>query len=64
MLRKFKKILGLCECDKCWKKVYANIGIDFSGTKSINRNICEKHMHEMLTGSEIKSIVIDFCNSK
>lgn len=64
MIKRLKRMMGLCECNKCWNKVYANIGIDFSGTKSINKNLCEKHMHEMLTGSEIKSIVIDFSNSK
>ncbi len=60
MIRRLKRIMVLCECDKCWNKVYANIEIDFLGTKSINKNLCEKHMNEMLTGSEIKSITIDF----
>jgi len=59
MLRRLKRILGLCECDKCWKRSYANMGIDVSGEKSINRNICESHMHEILKDSELKSITVE-----
>lgn len=59
MLRKLKRILGFCECEKCWNRTYAIIGIDISGAKSISRNICEKHMKEITRDAELKSITVE-----
>lgn len=58
MLRKIKRILGFCECDKCWNRVHATIGIDIKG-KSISRNICEKHMKEIIKDAELKFITVE-----
>lgn len=59
MLRKIKRILGFCECDKCWNRSCATIGIDMAGAKGFNRNICEKHMKEITKDCELKSITLE-----
>lgn len=59
MLRNVKGILGFCECDKCWNRAYSEIKINVNGAKSINRNICEKHMKEITRDSELKSITLE-----
>ncbi|MFR4584664.1 hypothetical protein [Clostridium cadaveris] len=42
---KLKGFLGLCQCKKCWHRVYATISIKAIG-KDID--VCEKHMKEIL----------------
>lgn len=59
MIRRLKRILGFCECDKCWNRSYATIGIDMNGAKGFNRDICEKHMKEIIKYGELKSVTLE-----
>lgn len=59
MIRSLKRVLGFCECDKCLNRSYAKIRINVNKSEKVSRDICEKHMKELIKDVELKSITIE-----
>lgn len=54
-----KRVLGFCECDKCWNRSYAEIRINVNKSEKVSRNICEKHMKEIIKDGQLESITLE-----